>query len=82
MSAQDTQLSLTDGMLVTFLASVPLWATAVFPYTSRPVRNICLAVSVLVIVNWMVVPLGRWTWQRLRPTGSRQLLSPRYSRSR
>jgi hypothetical protein len=77
MSSEES-MSLTDGFLVALLGSVPLWATAVFPSTSRPVANICLAVSGVVVFNWVVLPLSRWLRRRLRGTTSRRLLTLRY----
>jgi hypothetical protein len=85
MNAHD-QVSLGDGFLLTFLASVPLWATAAFPYTSRPVKNICLGVSAMVVLNWVLVPAARWAFKRLRAGllagDSRALVPARYPRGR
>jgi hypothetical protein len=75
-------MSLTDGFLLTLLGSVPLWATAAFPYTSRPVSRICMAVSAVVVLNWVAIPLGRWVWKRLRQPDSRRLAPARYSGAR
>jgi hypothetical protein len=81
MNSEET-MSLSDGFLVALLASVPLWATAVFPNTSRPVSNICLAVSGLAIFNWVVLPVGRRLWRRLRASASRPLMAVRYPGTR
>ena len=75
-------MSLTDGFLLTVLGSVPLWATAAFPYTSPTVSKICMAVSARVVFNWVVVPLSSWLWRRLRQPGSRRLAPARYSGAR
>jgi hypothetical protein len=80
MNSQEP-LSITDGFLYTVLGSVPLWATAAFPYTSRPVKNICMVVSGLVVLNWLVLPVGRWLWKRLRSVNSRLQLAARYPRA-
>ena len=81
MSSND-QLSMTDGFLLALLGGLPLWATAAFPNTSRPIRNICMAVSAMVVFNWVVLPVGRWLWQRFWQGGSRAPLPARYPRAR
>ena len=81
MNSND-QISITDSFLLALLGGLPLWATAAFPYTSRPIRNICMAVSAMVVFNWVVLPVGRWLWQRLGLSDSRPALQARYPRAR
>jgi len=75
-------MSLSDGFLVALLGSIPLWATAAFPNTSPTVSHICLAVSGLVVFNWVVLPVAGWLWRRLRASTSRPLLGLRYPGTR
>ena len=77
--SRNEPMSLTDGFLLALLGSMPLWATAAFPYTSPAVSRICLAVSTVVVFNWVVIPLAGWLWRRQRQADSRRLVSARYS---